>query len=262
MVLVKNKGFSKYVDTTLGKINRLCEQYKSCGRYLHGNNASIVKTKNKTSISFRHLHVNNASIVKKKIKTSIGLGLGPMTWKNCQTYKGNRTNELFKQLKTITRVFTNTNTNYMLTYGTLLGIIRDNDINKNEVDNDIIVNKRFDPKTVKEELFKNGLIIFKHDIYRICNYSPVELLDTEPWGGRRYMVYSDVYPQLPNVLLHAANPNTIFRKKLKIVQRKIRDIYVNVPDENYANEFLTRLYGNWKIPSVTGWKKKIKNILK
>ena len=45
MVLVKNKGFSKYVNTTLGKINRLCEQYKSCNRFLPAKMKDIVKKK-------------------------------------------------------------------------------------------------------------------------------------------------------------------------------------------------------------------------
>ena len=180
-------------------------------------------------------------------------------WRNCELYSGmNRTEALYTQLKKIVHVFNKTN--YIVGYGTLLGIIRDNSMNSNEVDNDIVVDKTFNPESLKEELFKEGLIVFKHDIYRICNYSPTPKSSEPPWS--EYVIYTDIYNQLPHVFVDPEKPNTVLTTPFSIMQRKFRDIYVNVPDDHLIQEWFGKRYGNWKVPIVTGWKKNIKKQFK
>ncbi len=247
MIMVKNKGLSQYVNETLKKINSLCEQYDSCDKYLRGNNVSAgpVETKKKVE----QVHVQKV------------IPLPKFSWRDCKKYKKgklNRTEALYQQLKKVVKVFNNTK--YIVGYGTLLGIVRDNKMNVNEVDNDIIVGKKFKPGPYKEALFDMGLIIFKSGIYRICEYSPVRGADRPPWSAGHYATYTDVYNQLPYVLVDPEKPNTIVRKKVNIVQRKFRDIYVNVPDDELINVWFSKRYGNWKIPSIKGWKKNVKQI--
>ena len=133
-------------------------------------------------------------------------------------------------------------------------------MNNNEVDNDIVVDKTFDPESLKEELFKEGLIVFKHDIYRICNYSPTPKSNKPPWS--EYVIYTDIYNQLPRVFVDPGNPKTAIAKTVSIMRRKFRDIYVNVPDDQSIKELFDKKYGNWKVPIVTGWKKNIKKDFK
>ena len=244
MIMVKNKELSRYVNATLKKINSLCEQYDSCDKYLRGSNTTIGPVEPKKSTYF---HLN---LWKK-----------PYSWRDCKKYKKgklNRTEALYQKLKKVVKVFNNTK--YIVGYGTLLGIVRDNKMNVNEVDNDIIVGKNFKPGPYKEALFNMGLIIFKSGIYRICEYSPTRGAEKPPWSDGNYATYTDIYNQLPYVLVDPEKPNTIVRKKVNIVQRKFRDIYVNVPDDELINAWFSKRYGNWKVPSIKGWKKKVKQI--
>jgi hypothetical protein len=181
-------------------------------------------------------------------------------WRDCKIFTNigvNRTEALYNQLKKVIRVLNNTN--YIVGYGTLLGIIRDNKMNENEVDNDIIVDKTFNPESLKEELFKEGLIVFKHGIYRICTYNPTPTSNTAPWTSKsEYSIYTDIYNQLPHVLVDPEKTSTVVTTKFAILQRKFRDIYVNVPDDELISEWFGKRYGNWKVPSISGWKLRVK----
>ena len=185
-----------------------------------------------------------------------------LSWRDCEPFTNsdmNRTEALYTQLKKVVHVLNKTN--YIVGYGTLMGIIRDNSMNDNEVDNDIVVDKTFDPKSLKEELFKEGLIVFKYGIYRICNYSPTPKSNKSPWTGE-YSIYTDIYNQLPHVFVDPEKPNTALTKNFSITQRKFRDIYVNVPDDQLIKKWFDKKYGNWKVPTVDGWKKNIKKKFK
>ena len=57
-------------------------------------------------------------------------------------------------------------------------------------------------------------------------------------------------------------PNTALTKNFSITQRKFRDIYVNVPDDQLIKKWFDKKYGNWKVPTVDGWKKNIKKQFK
>ena len=191
--------------------------------------------------------------------------LAEFSWRDCKKYNksklNNRTEALYQQLKKIVHVFNTFNkTNYVIGYGTLLGIRRENKMNVNEVDNDIIVDKNFNPATYKKALFKEGLIIFgRSGINRICEYSPVQSSIKAPWTSGNYCTYTDIYKQLPYVWVDPEKPHTALRTKVKIVQRKFRDIYVNVPEDTLINEWFRKRYGNWRVPFITGWKKNVKD---
>ena len=66
-------------------------------------------------------------------------------WNGCQTFKEswNIREELRKQLESVIYVFEKLNITYALYAGTLIGALRDNDINKHEVDNDLMVPMEF-----------------------------------------------------------------------------------------------------------------------
>lgn len=183
------------------------------------------------------------------------------SWRDCKKYEEgtlNRTEALYQQLKKVTSVLNKTK--YIIGYGTLLGIIRDGAMNANEVDNDIIVDKNFDPVPYKEALFKRGLVIFKSGIYRICDYSPVQRANKPPWASGYYSTYTDIYNQLPFVLVDPEKTYTIIRKKVHIVKRKFREILVNVPDDTLIDEWFRKRYGNWKVPLIKGWKNNVKSL--
>lgn len=50
MVIVKNSGLLKYVNTTFKKLNKICKHYNSCGKYLHLDNGGELKRHNYTSV--------------------------------------------------------------------------------------------------------------------------------------------------------------------------------------------------------------------
>ena len=245
MVMVKNRGLSIYVNATLKKISSLCEKYDSCDKYLRGKNDTTPKEKVE-------------SVPVQKV-----IPLPEFSWRDCKKFRKsnlNRTEALYQQLKKVVKVFNKPD--YIIGYGPLLGIIRDNQMNVNEVDNDIIVGKNFNPTPYKEALFNKGLIIFKFGMYRICEYSPVKGVNKPPWSAGNYVTYTDIYKQLPHVLVDPEKSSTIVRKKVNIVQRKFRDIYVNVPDDELINTWFSKRYGNWRVPLITGWKKNVKNTFK
>ena len=114
------------------------------------------------------------------------LDICPMSWENCKELSGNIHDTLFDQLKRFVSIINETE--YVIAYGTLLGAIRDKGINPNEVDNDIVVEKTFSPTIeLKNKLMQKNLIIFKHDIYRVCDYSQTKRSNDPPWIKYHFM---------------------------------------------------------------------------
>jgi len=250
--MIKNKELSVYVNQTITQIDKL---------YKQGAKA-ISLLKNKTLRGKENVAVPIVSDKYLKYKP-----LAEFSWRDCKKYNkskqnNNRTEALYQQLKKVVHVFNTFNkTNYVIGYGTLLGIRRENKMNVNEVDNDIIVDRNFNPDTYKEALFKEGLIIFgTSGINRICEYSPVRSAAIKaPWIAGNYCTYTDIYKQLPYVWVDPEKPDTALRTKVNIVQRKFRDIYVNVPEDKLIIEWFGKRYKNWRVPSITGWKKNVKD---
>ncbi len=254
MVMVRNRDLSVYVNTTL-KIANVID------KYIRGTNTSVgpIELKSTTVAPVKMKTITTVPPVKRKPD----VWRKQFNWRDCKRFKKgslNRTEALYQQLKKVVRVLNRAN--YIVGYGTLLGVVRDNQMNPNEVDNDIIVDQNFDPDPYKERLFNMGLIIFKSGIYRICEYNPVQSANKNPWTAGYYSTYTDIYNQLPYVLVDPENPNTAIRKKVIIRQRKFRDMSVNIPQDTVINEWFSKRYGNWKVPSIKGWKKKVKNTFK
>ena len=165
------------------------------------------------------------------------------SWRNCKELSKteNIHDVLFDQLKRFVSVINNTE--YVIAYGTLLGVMRNNDMNPNEVDNDIIMEQTFRPTIeLKGKLIRKGLIIFKHDIYRVCNYSPIKRRNAPPWV--KYVPYIDIYNHLPNLKPFHAKPR-VFKNRWNHSTMKMRDIYVKTPDLKTSKEWLSRTYKNW-----------------
>jgi hypothetical protein len=165
------------------------------------------------------------------------------SWRNCKELSKteNIHDVLFDQLKRFVSVINHTE--YVIAYGTLLGVVRNNDMNPNEVDSDIIMEQTFRPTIeLKEKLIRKGLIIFKHDIYRVCDYSPIKRRNAPPWV--KYVPYIDIYNHLPNLKPFHAKPR-VFKNRWNHSTMKIRDIYVKTPDLKTSKEWLSRTYKNW-----------------
>ena len=181
------------------------------------------------------------------------------SWGNCKELVGDRTEALYSQLSRLIPIINDTN--YLLGYGSLLGLLRDGDMNANEVDNDIMVDKGFKPTfAFKMKLIRQGLIIFKHDIWRVCDYSPKEVKNAKPPWYDRYVPYTDIYNQLPDIKPFPEMSRTmpgIWRP----TWRKLRNITLRTPDREFAERWFYTRYGKtWRKPRVTDkWKIKVTN---
>lgn len=197
-----------------------------------------------------------SEVVATHVVSSEPLDICPMSWRNCKELgkTENVHNVLFDQLKRFVSVIDRME--YIISYGTLLGAIRDGGMNPHEVDNDIIMKKNFRPTVdFKNKLMLKGLIIFKHDIYRVCDYSQTKRTNAPPW--KEYVPYTDVYNHLPSLKLYHEKPQ-VFKTKWKRSKMKIRDIYVKTPDIKTSKEFLSLKYGNWgTYQKKNTWKDKL-----
>lgn len=197
----------------------------------------------------------------KPVKGAKPVDFDKFNWRYCKPPEKNISipDALYDQLKRIVSVFNDTE--YIAAYGTLLGIIRDKDINPYEIDNDIIVSKKFRPSyELKMRMIKVGLIIFKHDIYRICDYQSKPYKKNIPPWGKRYVVYTDIYNQLPDIKPFHGKKD-VYDKSWHIQQMPLRDIMINTPDNESAKALLHLTYNNYmQYPKKETWKQKILKI--
>lgn len=177
-------------------------------------------------------------------------------WNGCQSFKEgwNVREELRKQLESVVYVFEELNITYALYAGTLIGALRDHDINKHEVDNDLIVPMEFKrTEKIRRVFFAHGLHIFKDGIYRICNIGdPITSIfpwkDLKPWGNT-YSTYTDLYSFLP--FLHCNSKDVFSRSdwiKIRSYERlQISNFSAIIPNQIQARECLKTRYGSWDI---------------
>ena len=172
--------------------------------------------------------------------------------------------ELFWQLNRTVQILEQLNVDYAIQYGTLIGALRDQNINFNEVDNDISVNKhKFILTSDVRRLFHNsGLHIFNYGIYRVCRFNQYLNGSKNPPFDRKskkYFPYTDLYP-------FELNPFTDWgsgykcRGKWSVQKVNVRNIKVNAPNSNLANQILNKRYGDWHTPKYDDrpaekWKK-------
>jgi len=181
---------------------------------------------------------------------------GTKKWNGCQSFKEgwNVREELRKQLESVVYVFEELNITYALYAGTLIGALRDHDINKHEVDNDLIVPMEFKrTEKIRRVFFAHGLHIFKDGIYRICNIGdPITSIfpwkDLKPWGNT-YSTYTDLYSFLP--FLHCNSKDVFSRSdwiKIRSYERlQISNFSAIIPNQIQARECLKTRYGSWDI---------------
>jgi len=185
------------------------------------------------------------------------------SFKNCAKWTGgSRIDTLYKQLKSVTIALNETD--YYISFGSLIGIMRDHDINPSEVDNDIVVHDEWKPsQKFKQKIWNDGLIIFFSGIYRVCTFSKKNTLNGAPWG-KEYGIYTDIYNMIPNVRPRLHLP--IYKGKMEYEFVKIRDIYVRIPRKDISKQLLTLGYGDWRNPVGStsdifykehGWKKRL-----
>lgn len=252
MIMIKNKGLSKYVNETLDKISNLCERYDSCDKYLRGTNVTVVKKKVETVRPLK-TYKNISKIKKPKLlPVKNTLQLNKQKWKRCKKI-GKYDDQLYDQLLKISDAMREVNLKYVIAYGTLIGAARNNDINVNEVDNDIQVDKnqwKSRRPMLEKALLKRGLFMFDYDIPRICHLNDAVVpTQTAPWNSK-YFPYTDVYTHttLGKEYIDRKFGNHAYYKPWNIVQLRIRNKTFPVP--NYYKIMLEKRYGkDWKDPN-------------
>lgn len=181
------------------------------------------------------------------------------TWGGCQPFKiGDSIQEqLAIQLEKVIKIFEVINIQYTLGCGTLIGAMREHDVTKYEVDNDIFVSKTFKlTEDIRRTFFSHGLHIFKSSIYRICNTGLMDTIDV-PWG-KTYSTYTDLYNYLPQ-LYKCDNKKKITAGKIQSFDKiRIRNFSAIIPNKKQAIKYLDMMYGKWQKPIIeNNWKSKV-----
>jgi len=173
-------------------------------------------------------------------------------WEGCQPLRGSVKTELGDQLKRVINAFEELHIDYAVFYGTILGALRDQDINRNEIDNDLMVDETFErTEEIRRVFFTHGLHIFKHGVYRVCNIG--HTVAKFPWGHAypwcsTYVPYTDLYPFLPYMYCDSGSAISEANKvKINSYETvKVNDMNVTIPNRTQAEECLTNRYGDWK----------------
>eukprot|EP00041_Stephanoeca_diplocostata_P019055 m.404650 g.404650 ORF g.404650 m.404650 type:complete len:556 (-) comp21199_c0_seq1:176-1843(-) len=197
-------------------------------------------------------------------------------WRYCELYTGNNISQaLHDQLGVVAECFRQKGIPYYVSYGTLLGIVRDGGINPYEVDNDIVIPLNF---TITPKMYRFmesfNLHLFMDGIPRLC-YKAAEphTLDA-PWGqSKGYMVYSDVYPFLPffpvefDYFDSGKNKSNLLNFSYGVEEVRVGNITVRTYDNVTARLFMRRKYKNYNMPPLQNgsewksyWHYKIANI--
>ena len=201
-------------------------------------------------------------------------------WRHCMCRKlktnAEKDDWLMKMLVNTAQVLTKHGVFYTLAYGTLLGAVRGNDINPNEVDNDIVVNARLFAITpeLEKSFFDLNMIIFRHDIYRVCEFDPHSTKSPHfvPWQHERDEVcaYSDLYPTTLDqglMIDRVTKQRVAISDPLVLETILVRDTPFPVFPRNVSLQLIVGKYGeDWMLPPsnvgklITGhepWKQKL-----
>lgn len=158
-----------------------------------------------------------------------------------------------KEFLKICDILTSLKIKFFLTSGILLGAIRDNDFIKWDWDIEISVfSHEFFPKIdlIRYNLEKSGFKITK--IIRDKNNLKIDFTGIYPGDVTSYTIYGWRYSKIRDVY---------WRKELSIPSKFLNKLskfnflgqQFNCP--SYIEEYLTFVYGNWKIPLRTSNKK-------
>ena len=178
------------------------------------------------------------------------------------TVSANRTNQLFEQLKALRNAFMKHDIAHTLAFGSLVGAIRDHMINVYEVDNDVmLIDPAPFPVAFYQTLFNAGYIIFKNDIWRVCQHSSQRRRANDaPWDHKKqYFPYTDVYPisefgkrlcTIKSMRIRACN-NSLEWTDRNVKPVNFGDTFMYVPsNDEFMYTWLGYRYENWrKAPS-------------
>ena len=166
---------------------------------------------------------------------------------------------LMRLLSSLHEVFRSHDIFHVVAYGTLLGAVRNSDINPYEVDNDIIVNAtafRITPELQHSFLAKK-MIIFKDSIYRVCELDPDKAprpTGWTPWSdrsNRRICLYNDVYPTIMRSthLVDWVTGHTVGVENWRPDSIKIRNASFPSFARNVSMQLILNRYGaRWRLP--------------
>lgn len=187
---------------------------------------------------------------------------GNKKWTGCDPFlKGSIQDGLRNQLRNVIRVFDEINVQHAIYGGTLIGALRDNGMNENEVDNDLMVPSEFTfTESMRRVFFVNGLHVFKDRIYRICNIGSM-VSSRRFWDdpGSQYCLYTVLYPFLPYMHCdpHIESTNNIIRIS-GYEKVKIDDFEATMPNLLQAEQCLNTRYGQWrKEYKESSWRNKL-----
>tara|TARA_B100000795_G_scaffold85847_1_gene62369 strand:- start:9179 stop:11407 length:2229 start_codon:yes stop_codon:yes gene_type:complete len=169
-----------------------------------------------------------------------------LRWDGCQTYEDADIQKgLFLQLKKIVSVFSRKGIRYALTAGSLIGALRDKDINPYENDNDILVYSSFSmTPDIVQALHEQKLHTFPDGgVTRICNMG--SSISTPFHGGGPYRIFTDIYMELPKLIADTPSETTIFNVS-SFESVNIRGLNVQIPSLEIAKAYLNKQYSNWK----------------
>lgn len=181
-------------------------------------------------------------------------------WRDCEESYVNRTDALYHQLKDLVEVLDRHNMSYIVTYGTLIGVMRDHSMNPFEVDNDILLLDDPVPysQALYQDLYDHGLIMIHHEVFRICRRRKRGPRDNnwDPWYPLYYYPYTDL--NTLDTVRRDLWPEKLVESFLassdrEIVQRKLGKLSVSTPNDKVAEEYLANLYGDWRTEPQSWW---------
>jgi hypothetical protein len=184
-------------------------------------------------------------------------------WANCSRKRklslSRKDDGLMELLRGTSGVFKEHNVFYALAKGTLLGAWRANDINPFEVDVDLIVNKSFViTHELRCSLWEKGLIIFKHDIFRVCEYTATPEQRPRGWvpwyrdDFKLSCLYVDLYPTpmaTRSIFDIVTGKNISWHKPITTTQVRIRDQPFVAFERDFSMQLIHLDYGEkWREP--------------
>ena len=159
---------------------------------LHGGIIPVKKNEPKVVkglIRGKEIVVTAPSPIAIVRETPVGWG---KQWNGCKPRIGaGRTNTLNQQLLKVIDALEELHIDYYVSFGTLIGVLRDGGMNPNEVDNDIVITRLNMTLDVYRVFHKHGLHIFLQDVWRVCFTGGGARYAA--WDVSHYYPYTDIY---------------------------------------------------------------------
>ena len=169
-------------------------------------------------------------------------GKEPMNWGHCDRH-ANLETQLLRTLK----AFDVCKTTVFLSYGTLIGALRDHGMNPYELDNDLLLLSNSLPHSCKQALYDQGLAVFMHGgVWRVCPIAKQRSDSYPPWYSVPSFNFTDVYPlefQQKDCAARGVRFHSLRHKTIPFLGRQVL-----IPED--AEAYLTAYFGDWRHPQV------------